>query len=234
MKSTHPVLRWPDHCHLCRVKPLVILLALVLVPFQLRAQTDSIVVVPIDTTGASPAVTNGLIIEAGEQLVPSAAADTLVADTLDWRQRHSSKRATLYSAVLPGAGQIYNRKYWKAPIVWAGVGVSFWFIQRNTKEYRRYKDAYLAVVDNDPTTIDEFNGEVSSSQLLDVTDTYRRWRDLSYIAIGMVYMLNIVDASVDAHFVRFDVGRDLTMGVQPAFGLMAQGAPGLSVCVSLR
>jgi len=129
---------------------------------------------------------------------------------------------------------MYNRKYWKAPIVWGGLGLSYWFIQRNTKEYRRYKDAYIAVVDNDPTTIDEFNGEVSASQLLDVTDTYRKWRDISFIAVGAVYILNIVDATVDAYFVRFDVGRDLSFGVGPSLEMAAQGAAGINLNLALR
>ncbi len=162
------------------------------------------------------------------------AKDDADIDTLDWRGRHSPRKATLLSAVLPGAGQIYNRKYWKAPIVWAGLGVSYGFIQRNTREYRRYKDAYIAVVDGDPTTIDEFNGRISASQLLDVTNTYRKWRDLSYIAIGAVYVLNIVDASVDAHFVRFDVGRDLSLVVAPSLELTSLGAPGLTLGLTLR
>ena len=157
-----------------------------------------------------------------------------VSDTLDWRQRHLPRKATLLSAVIPGAGQIYNRKYWKAPIVWGGLGLSYWFIQRNTKEYRRYKDAYIAVVDNDPTTIDEFNGEVSASQLLDVTDTYRKWRDISFIAVGAVYILNIVDATVDAYFVRFDVGRDLSFGVGPSLEMAAQGAAGISARLIIK
>jgi hypothetical protein len=69
---------------------------------------------------------------------------------------------------------------------------------------------------------------------LDVTDTYRKWRDMSYIATGLVYLLNIVDASVDANFVRFDVGRDLSLDVRPALDLAAQRAPGLSLCVAWR
>lgn len=156
------------------------------------------------------------------------------ADTLDLRHHHSPVKASILSAVAPGAGQIYNRKYWKAPIVWAGLGVSLYFIQENTREYRRYKDAYIALTDNDPTTIDEFEGRISAAQVLNVTDTYRRWRDLSYIAIGAVYILNIVDASVDAHFVRFDVGRDLSLDIGPSLPLAATGATGVSLALSFR
>jgi hypothetical protein len=153
---------------------------------------------------------------------------------LDRRARHSPHKASILSAVLPGAGQIYNRKYWKAPIVWAGLGTCVYFIQENSAEYRRYKDAYIALVDGDPTTTDEFNGQFSAAQVLDVTDTYRRWRDLSYIAFGLVYMLNIVDAGVDANFVHFDVSRDLSMSVGPSLELASRGAAGLSFSLALR
>jgi len=163
-----------------------------------------------------------------------SAAVPVPADTLDWRHRHSPTKATILSAIVPGAGQIYNRKYWKAPIVWAGLGVSIYFIQENNSEYRRYKDAYIALTDNDPNTVDEFNGQFGSEQLLNVTNTYRKWRDLSYICLGAVYILNIVDASVDAHFVRFDVSPDLSLGVGPSLPVAAQGGIGLSVQLALK
>lgn len=166
--------------------------------------------------------------------VVQEAVEARSQDTLDWRQRHSPRKASVLSAVLPGAGQLYNRKYWKAPIVWGGLGACVYFVQENRTQYRRYKDAYIALVDNDPTTIDEFNGQFSSAQVLDVTDTYRRWRDLSYIAFGLVYVLNVVDASVDAHFVRFDVSPDLTLQASPSLYTAALGAPGISLALTLR
>ncbi len=164
-------------------------------------------------------------------------ADTAQADTSarpDWRQRHQPMRAALYSAVVPGVGQIYNRKYWKAPIVWAGLGTCVYFIHDNNQQFQRYKTAYLATVDGDPNTVDEFDGRYDSGQLRQVANTYQRWRDLSYVAIGLVYILNVVDATVDGYFVRFDVGRDLSMHVAPSASLTAQGAVGLSVGLTIR
>lgn len=169
--------------------------------------------------------------------VPSGAmvrSDTAAIVDLDWRLRHSTKRATLLSAVIPGAGQIYNRKYWKAPIAWVGLGTCVYFIQDNTSEYQRYRTAYLASVDGDPDTVSEFEGQFSPQQVLDVANTYRRWRDLSYVSLGLVYLLNVIDANVDAHFVRFDVGPDLGLGVGPSLPLAMQGQPGLSFSLSLR
>lgn len=190
-------------------------------------------VVPSTPVVDSAAVRDPLII-GGSELIEATAANTAPKDSSDWRQRHSPGRATLFSAVLPGAGQLYNRKYWKAPLVWGALGTSLYFVQRNGKEFRRYKDAYIAVTDGDPSTSDEFNGRVSAQQLLDVTDTYRKWRDMSYIAVGLIYVLNIVDASVDANFVRFDVSRDLTLGLGPSWDLTGQGAPGVSLNLAFQ
>ena len=164
----------------------------------------------------------------------TAAFRPIITDTLDWRYDHSPRKATILSAVLPGAGQVYNHKYWKVPIVLGGLGVSYYFIRENNSQYQRYKDAYIAIIDGDPGTVDEFNGAYSAQSVLNVADTYRRWRDLSYIAFGAVYILNIVDASVDAHFVRFDVGTDLSLQVAPSLYTAAQGAPGLSIALTLR
>src|SRR5690606_28366916 len=169
-------------------------------------------------------------------LAPAARAmvpDSTAADTAyvpDWRARHRPVRATVHSASLPGAGQVYNRKYWKVPIVLGGLGVSYWFIQDNNKEYQRYKTAYLHVVQGEA---DEFGGQYSADQLRNVADTYHRWRDLSYVAFGLVYALNIVDASVDAHFVRFDVGGDLSLRAGPSLRLAAQGAVGFSLSLEM-
>jgi len=147
----------------------------------------------------------------------------------DWRLRHKPGRAALYSAVLPGAGQVYNRKYWKVPIVWGAIGASLYFARENTRQYDRYTEAYVALVDGDPTTTDEFNGAYSADAVLNVAETYRRWRDWSYIALATSYILNIMDASIDANFVRFDVGRDLSLQVLPYAPLTARGSVGLSL-----
>lgn len=158
-----------------------------------------------------------------------AQADT--SAPMNWRARHRPGRAAVYSAILPGAGQVYNRKYWKAPIVLGGLATCYWFIQDNNKEFQRYKTAYLDVVNG---RADEFEGRYTAAQLRSVADTYQRWRDLSYVAAGLVYGLNIIDATVDGYFVRFDVGEDLTLRAGPSIGLMAQGAAGFSFSVQLH
>lgn len=157
----------------------------------------------------------------------------LSGDSLNWRMRHKPGRATLYSAIIPGAGQIYNRKYWKAPIVWGGTGLCIYFIQHNTKEYVRYRDGYVALIDNDPTTVSEFEGSNAQS-VRNVADTYHKWRDMSYLALTAVYIMNIVDATVDANFVRFDVSKDLSLNLVPAPLIAGTTAPGLGLVFTLR
>lgn len=136
-----------------------------------------------------------------------------VAQMRDTTHRHTPQKAGLFSAVLPGAGQIYNKKYWKAPIVWAGLGISTYFIIDNTTNYNLYRDEYLARLDGDTINLDLAN--YSESGLRNATDTYQRWRDLSYISFAAIYVLNIVDAVVDAHLFTFDVSDDLSLQITP-------------------
>lgn len=117
-------------------------------------------------------------------------------------------RAAFYSAVLPGLGQAYNKKYWKIPLVYAGIGTGVYFYSTNTKDYNRFRDAYkrrLAGFEDD-----EFQG-VSTDRLIDAQKTASRNRDVSIIVSLVFYMLNIIDANVDAHLRQFNVSEDLTL-----------------------
>lgn len=166
----------------------------------------------------------------------SARTITFSTDSLqhlDWRMRHKPGRAALYSAIIPGAGQIYNRKYWKAPIAWIGLGTCVYFIHQNNTQYVRYRDDYVAIVDSDPNTVDEFGGTIPSDAIRSVADTYHKWRDLSYIFLAGVYVLNVMDAAVDGYFVRFDVSNDLSLDLRPSLPLAARGALGVSISVHL-
>lgn len=140
-------------------------------------------------------------------------------------------RAAFYSAVLPGLGQAYNKKYWKIPIVYGGIAAGVYFYQRNTEDYNRFRDAYkrrLAGYQDD-----EFQG-VSDARLRDAQKTAGRNRDVSLaMAIG-VYLLNILDANVDAHLLRYNLSEDLTLG--PELQYQSDFRPsvyGLSLNISL-
>jgi len=144
---------------------------------------------------------------------------------------HSPKKATIMSALLPGLGQIYNKKYWKVPIIYGGLAVAGWYLQDNNKEIDFYKDAFIAETDGDPTTINDTGFD--TSQLDDIISQFKTWRDLSYIALGAIYVLNIIDANVDAHLFYFDVGEDLSMNVQPFVTTARQPITGITLSLKL-
>jgi len=123
-------------------------------------------------------------------------------------------RAAFYSAVLPGLGQAYNKKYWKIPVVYGGIAAGVYFYQRNTDDYNRFRDAYkrrLAGYQDD-----EFQG-VSDARLRDAQKTAGRNRDVSLAMALGVYLLNILDANVDAHLLRYNLSDDLTLGPDVQF-----------------
>lgn len=144
---------------------------------------------------------------------------------------HSPKKAWILSAVLPGAGQIYNKKYWKAPIVWGGLAVAGYYLNDNLKQLNLYRDAYVAETDGNSNTINDTG--LGQSQLLELIDQYKTWRDWSYIALGAIYILNIVDANVDAHLFYFDVSEDISMNIAPFFNPLANRSAGVSLMLKL-
>ncbi len=129
---------------------------------------------------------------------------------------HSIKKATWRSVMLPGWGQLYNKKYLKAPIIWAGMGTTIGFAIYNHQEYLSYRDAYNIRIDDDPETTDQYLNIYTASQLITLENTFRRWRDLSIILTVGVYAYNILDAYVDAHLFYFDISDDLSMQLQPS------------------
>jgi hypothetical protein len=146
------------------------------------------------------------------------ATDSLsLSDTLKISpvKRHSPTKATLFSTVVPGLGQAYNRKYWKMPIIYAGLGVSLYFAVSNHQSFTKFKTAYGIRVDGDPNTIDEYDGRLSETGLQSNMDYHLRNRDLSYIIAGLFYVLNIVDAAVDAHLFDFPKNDNLSFNFQP-------------------
>lgn len=128
-------------------------------------------------------------------------------------------KAAFYSAVLPGLGQAYNKRYWKIPLVYAAIGTGVFFYVDNTNEYNRYRDAFKRRLAG--FTDDEFydlNGDnpegsapdVSDQALRDAQEVFQRNRELSLLITVGLYLLNILDANVDAHLQQFNVSEDLT------------------------
>lgn len=146
----------------------------------------------------------------------------------DWSTwRPNAKRAMWLAIVIPGAGQIYNRKYWKLPIVYGGFLGCLYAIRWNNQMYHDYSQAYMDIMDNDPNsqsynqflhlgnTITEENKEQYQTLFKKRKDLYRRYRDLSIFCLIGVYALSIIDAYVDASLSEFDISKDLSMKVEP-------------------
>lgn len=129
---------------------------------------------------------------------------------------HSPKKAVILSAVLPGAGQAYNRKFWKMPIIYAGLGTCIYFLINNNKQYHLYHDEYLYRINNAGAVQNEETARYSEGNLLTIIDQYQRWRDLSVISLAAVYTLQLVDAAVDGYLWRFDTSDDLSFRFRPS------------------
>ena len=122
-------------------------------------------------------------------------------------------KAAFYSAVFPGMGQIYNKKYWKAPIVWAGMATSTSIYLFNNNEYKRYRRAFRQRESGlqDEFTLDDGTEVISRNGLISAQRTLRNNRDLSLLATVLVYVLQIVEASVNAHLLQFDTSDQLSV-----------------------
>lgn len=128
-------------------------------------------------------------------------------------QVHSPHKATMYSAVVPGLGQVYNKKYWKLPIIYGLAGVFIYSFDFNNNQYNKYKNAYAEF---DAGEINSFEGYTNKDIILRLKDYHRRNRDLNVIVLAGVYMLNIIDATVDAHLFDYDISDDLSLNLQPS------------------
>ena len=170
-----------------------------------------------------------------------ALRDTLAGDTLknvqpikkevaqDFSQwRPDPKRALWLALVIPGGGQIYNRKYWKLPLVYGGFIGCLYAMNWNNNMYKDYSQAYLDLSDNDPNTQSynqflhlgaKITTDSDIQRYKDLfkkrKDLYRRWRDLSFFVLVGVYALSVIDAYVDAELSVFDISKDLSLKVEP-------------------
>lgn len=152
-------------------------------------------------------------------------ADTLVTTSIDPLR---PAKAAFYSAVIPGLGQAYNKSYWKIPIVYAAIGTSIYFYQDNNKKYERYRDAYKSRLAGN--TNDEFQ-YLDDNRLITAQRFYKKNREYSLMFALGFYVLNIVEANIDAHLKQFNVNDNLSiapdilqneMNNRPQMGLTLQ------------
>jgi hypothetical protein len=165
-------------------------------------------------------------------------------------------KATMLAVAFPGAGQIYNRKFWKIPVVYAGFGVLFYTASFNSRNYITYyrayqdftdlipeTDSYRTLIPAPPSTYDPilhpdtFDPTTASyyeDGLLRMVDYYKRYRDLSYIGIAAWYLISILDANVDASLFDFDVTNNLDLTIAPAMMPLPGGYTGAGITASIK
>jgi hypothetical protein len=159
----------------------------------------------------------------------SAIVKTTEPDTTT-KKVYSPKVAATRSAIIPGWGQVYNKKYWKVPIIYAGLGVTGYIFFDNIKTYKEYKFAYTARIEAQPPNpdstkynqLDEIYKTLSPNTIRAARDEFRRYVDYSALIFILLWGLNVVDAAVDAHLKGFDVSPDLSLHLKPGYSDMAR------------
>lgn len=182
-----------------------------------------------------------IIVTSSAVLFAQNGKDSVVAkkkskeiDTAAMR-RFNPRKATLYSAVLPGLGQAYNKKYWKIPIVYAALGISAERFFSNQKEYKRVRNAFILKSDNDPlndTLIDADLQRLSVNALSFYRRQFRQNMDYSVLFFIIFWGLNVVDATVDAHLKYFDVNDNLSMRLRPS--LLPNNTAGITLSFDIH
>ena len=129
------------------------------------------------------------------------------------------KKSGLLSLMLPGTGQLYNRQYWKLPLVYGGAVAAGYFLYDNNKKYQLYRRAYIARIDTDPTNDAEFQGIYdlyqNPDQVKQLRDGFRGYQDLTILFSAIGYMLQVADAVIFAHLKNFDVSPDISYRIMP-------------------
>lgn len=146
-------------------------------------------------------------------------------------KKKTPKKAMILSTIMPGLGQAYNKKGWKIPVIYAAIGTGVFFINYTNNLHKEYKESYIIRTDNNPNTIDLYDAlyqhlhpdynpnnppnTYSEDNLIELQEYYKRSLELSYIITAGLYILNILDAYVDAHLFEFNVNENLSLEVSP-------------------
>lgn len=199
-------------------------------------------------------------VSSGAQAVPDTTLNRVVPDTLPARNapildapapdqvaydslkkelkpfQPNPKKSALYSAILPGAGQLYNRQYWKIPVVFVGVGVAAYFIAENSYQYQRYRRGYIARIGSanvqDEFTDAHYSQSEVQSRLQVLQNAYRKYLDMTILFTGLGYTLQVMDALTFAHLKNFDVSKNISMRMKPV--AMPNGDPGFGLVMNFK
>ncbi len=167
-------------------------------------------------------------IERAEGVISKGDTTLIVTET----PRNRPNKIALYSAILPGLGQAMNKKAWKIPIIYGGVTFLIYSSSNFNTKYDFFRDAFFLEVDGDPDTINETG--LNESQLRRRVEFFRRNRDFFYILTGVLYLLNVVDAHVDAHLRDFDVNDDIALAIKPAMVSNPWNIPNVGLTLQLK
>lgn len=141
--------------------------------------------------------------------------------------------AALLSAALPGAGQVYNEKIWKVPIIYGGIITNIYFLDFNNRRYQLFRDALKIARDPGDPRGNPFPN-LNEDGIIRNVNYWRRNRDLNYMVFGVIYAINIVDSLVDAHLSGFDVSDDLSLDIRPSYENLYAGSSLIGLSVKLK
>lgn len=205
----------------------------------------------IFTNQASAQEKDSVIIKGDSTIVlTEVKKDSAVAgvakDSVVKKRVYVPRTAAIRSAILPGLGQVYNKKYWKVPIVYAALGITGYIFFDNLKTYKEYRFAYSArykaslSIDNGRDSTDFYklssfyqSPNLRLESIKSARDKFRQYIDYSVLVFVLFWGLNVVDATVDAHLKGFDVSPDLTLRIKPGHSAMA-GTNGIGLVLSFR
>ncbi len=178
--------------------------------------------------------------EIRKDTIPSGnLADTVVRDNRpveaieSYAKRYDPRKALFYSAVFPGMGQAYNKKYWKMPLVYGGFGFLIYVDAFYQSEYLRYREDLFAII-NDPTSGGVSQDGLTEDQLRTLVNQARRERDFFIIITGFWYLLQMVDAHIDAHLKEFDMNPKLQVKIEPMMENSLQMGRSTGVALKIR
>lgn len=168
------------------------------------------------------------IISIGKGQNPKGVYDGTKQEVVNKSRSH---KAAIYSALVPGLGQIYNKKYWKLPIIYGATGILIYAFDFNNEQYNKYSTAYARMSSGEITI---FEGVTDKSRILRAKNDAQRNRDLNVISLAAIYLLNVVDATVDAHLFDYEINDDLSLNIQPVVkpSINSQNTVGVSLSFS--
>ena len=225
---------------------IIFLLVVTIQPFAFTQQTvpvtrqrDSLILRDTLHMGGEKDTTRPVIVT-GNKIIDASKSDSV--PTKDSVRKHSPRKASIRSAIIPGWGQIYNKKYWKLPLVYAGIGIPGYLIFDNKRWYDRSRYALAVAASNPPNTdsLAKVHPELraltearSVNSLRNYRNEFRRNMDYSILITLLFWGLNVIDATVDAHLKDFDVSDEISLKIKPVI-MTGTRTPGLSFVFSLN